>query len=342
MSQNTKSILIFRLGSVGDTVVALPGFRLIQKAFPSAKKTVITNIPVNHQACALESVLENTGLVDAYIEYPSKSNLLRKCFQLRKIIRDNQYDLFIYFHQSRNLLQAWRDYFFFKLCGVKKIMGLSLMRHGFQYRYLQKKKLYQSEHVRLVEQLRALGEINWHDPNIIALHLTESEKKSALQKIPDTMLQMPLIVCSIGTKLPMKDWGQENWKKMLTKLSQDYSDCGLIFIGVASEYARSEELLRCWRGATLNLCGKLSVRESAAVLSLAKLFIGHDSGPMHLASAVNTPCVAIFSRHAGPGCWYPFGNQHHVLYPKGDTIFSISVEDVVHEIKSELSYAKTI
>ncbi len=84
-----QSLLIFRLGSVGDTVVALPIFRLIKKAFPNAKKCVLTNLPVNNKACAIELILENTGLVDQFIEYPSKSSLLKKAISLRKLIKKN-------------------------------------------------------------------------------------------------------------------------------------------------------------------------------------------------------------------------------------------------------------
>src|SRR3990167_5361090 len=89
-------------------------------------------------------------------------------------------------------------------------------------------------------------------------------------------------------------------------------------------------------GKKINLCGKLSVRETAAVIECAQLFIGHDSGPMHLASAVKTPSVAIFSRHAKPGCWYPLGQHHKVLYPKGKTILSTQVSEVALAVQDIL------
>ena len=107
----------------------------------------------------------------------------------------------------------------------------------------------------------------------------------------------------------------------------------MIFIGVQDEFERSQELLSFWKGPVLNLCGKLSVRQSAAVLSFATLFIGHDSGPMHLAAAVNIPCVAIFSRHAQPGCSFPFG-EHKIIYPAEKSIVTITVNEVLQAIFS--------
>jgi hypothetical protein len=66
----------------------------------------------------------------------------------------------------------------------------------------------------------------------------------------------------------------------------------------------------------VNLCG-LKVRENAALIEAAALFIGHDSGPMHMAAAVGTPLVAVFSRLWVRGIWYPMSPRAVVLYPGG-------------------------
>ncbi|MCX7121767.1 MAG: glycosyltransferase family 9 protein [Gammaproteobacteria bacterium] len=335
--QNLKSVLIFRLGSVGDTVVALPTFRLVKKAFPNTELSVLTNMPVSNKACALELILQNTEIIDKYVEYPSKSNLVEKCFAIRRLIKKNNYSTMIYMHQNRHLFHIWRDFLFFKFCGVKKIIGLPLFEHGFHYLYDKETKLYECEHKRLARQLKALGGINWADEDLINLALTENEFSQARGFIPTEIINKPFIVCSIGTKLAVKDWGQDNWKKMISALSENYAQIPMVFIGVEDEFERSAELLNCWNGPVLNLCGKLSVRQSSAVLSYSKLFIGHDSGPMHLAAAVNVPCVAIFSRHAKPGCWFPWGKQHKVIYPIRKSIRSITINDVVLAVTSILS-----
>ena len=65
----------------------------------------------------------------------------------------------------------------------------------------------------------------------------------------------------------------------------------------------------------LNLCGDVTPRLSALVIDRAKIFMGHDSGPMHLAASVGTPSVSVFSRHAKPGIWFPLGAHNRVFYP---------------------------
>jgi ADP-heptose:LPS heptosyltransferase len=101
----------------------------------------------------------------------------------------------------------------------------------------------------------------------------------------------------------------------------------------------------------VNLCGKLTPRESAAAFRRARLFIGHDSGPMHLAAAVQTPCVAIFAARNKPRVWFPYGSQHRVVYHQTECwgcgletciverkrcLTSITVDEVVSEIAAVL------
>ena len=116
----------------------------------------------------------------------------------------------------------------------------------------------------------------------------------------------------------MKDWGQDNWRALIEKLYQRYNDYGLILLGSKEEFEYSEKASLPWFGEKQNLCGMLTPRESAAVLKQASIFIGHDSGPMHLAASVGTRCVSIFSARDLPGIWFPYGVGHQVIYHKTD------------------------
>jgi ADP-heptose:LPS heptosyltransferase len=110
-------------------------------------------------------------------------------------------------------------------------------------------------------------------------------------------------------------------------MAEKYSEVALVFFGSEDEFYRSDRVAAVWPGRTLNLCGKLSPRESAAVMRRAALFIGHDSGPMHLASAVGTSCVVMFGDHNPPRKWHPFG-KHHRLIHNMQGVLRISPEEV--------------
>jgi len=62
----------------------------------------------------------------------------------------------------------------------------------------------------------------------------------------------------------------------------------------------------------------LQPRESAAMVSYAELFVGHDSGPMHMASAVGTPLVTIFAARNVRGVWFPVVGNNAVIYHNVD------------------------
>ncbi|MGE3465976.1 MAG: glycosyltransferase family 9 protein, partial [Pyrinomonadaceae bacterium] len=63
-------------------------------------------------------------------------------------------------------------------------------------------------------------------------------------------------------------------------------------------------------GVGANAAGRTTVRQSAALLEHCRLYLGNDTGTMHLAASVGTPCVAIFAAIDWPGRWLPFGNRN--------------------------------
>src|SRR6202012_2423274 len=64
------TLVIFRIGSIGDTVVALPCFHAIARAFPGHRKVLLTNAVASARASSVETVLEGTGLIDAALYFP--------------------------------------------------------------------------------------------------------------------------------------------------------------------------------------------------------------------------------------------------------------------------------
>ena len=73
MDSAIKRVLIYRLGSLGDTVVALPAFHLVAQAFPEAERRLLTNFPVQAKAAPAAAVLEGTGTVSGYFCYAKGS-----------------------------------------------------------------------------------------------------------------------------------------------------------------------------------------------------------------------------------------------------------------------------
>src|SRR5207244_13352223 len=63
----------------------------------------------------------------------------------------------------------------------------------------------------------------------------------------------------------------------------------------------------------VNLADIFTVFETTYYISRCTLYLGNDTGTMHLAAAVGTRCIAIFSARDHPGKWYPYGQGHVVI-----------------------------
>ena len=70
--KNLRNILIFRIGSIGDTVISVPCFHLIRRCFPKANISVLTNVPNSKQSPLIEVLGKRSGFVDNVISYPSR------------------------------------------------------------------------------------------------------------------------------------------------------------------------------------------------------------------------------------------------------------------------------
>lgn len=309
-----QRILIFRLGSLGDTVVALPSFHLIAEAFPSAYRAVLTNFPEHRKAPPLSAVLGDSGLVQEYLEYPPHASLIMKLRHTRRQLRELQPDIVIYLMPVRTRWQIFRDRVFFNLCGIRHIIGLPETKRQRTGLMNPCTGLWTHESERLLSTLSHLGQIDLCDATAWEFHFTAEERRKAYSAMHALPSDKPILALSLGAKNPVNEWGHGKWMELLTQLPSLLPDWSLILVGAQEDYEPSQKLARCWPFPAQNLCGALSPRESAIVLQTAAIFLGQDSGPMHLAAAMRTPCVAVFSSRNPPGEWFPYGKNHEVIH----------------------------
>ena len=226
--------------------------------------------------------------------------------------------------RQQNLRAAKRDALFFRACGIRRLVGVPLTEDMQRPRFeagLSQGGTLEAEACRLVRNLHELGESRFNDPASWSLHLTPAEHARAADVLRPTAGH-GLIAVSVGTKVQAKDWGREKWRALLARVAELYPECALALCGAPNESEASEFAASGWRDFSaspiVNLCGTLNPRESAAVFARAVVFLGHDSGPMHLAASVQTTCVAIFSARNMPRVWYPWGDRHRVIRHKVD------------------------
>ena len=309
-------ILIYRLGSLGDTIIALPAFHAIKKAFPTSHITLLTNSPVTSKAAPVEAILGLDYFFQDVLYYPVGTRRPSILLKLLFAIYQKNIDYIINLNAFRSDFATLRDQAFFRIIGIKSFYGFQLSTKD---KYPQPDPAsgeVEWEASRIARRVASFSQVDLEDDKFWNLRLTTVEQGEAELHLAKVSNQDRLIAFSIGTKVSAKDWGISNWRELSHRLAGRLRGWSAVFLGSAEEGEQSKTCSSLWGQRGLNLCGKTSPRVSAAILSKCKLFIGHDSGPMHLAACVGTPCVAIFSARNLPCQWFPRGNKNVILYNK--------------------------
>lgn len=311
--RSPRRVLIYRLGSVGDTVVALPALRMIERAFPDAERRLLTTRP-DARGVAMTTLLDGTGLVHGSIDYRRGERRLAPLLAMRREITAFRPDVVVYLTEPRGALSVWRDMLFFRLCGIGRIVGAPVTAALRTSRFDPETGLWESEGARLARTIASLGPARLDDP-----------ASWRLDPPPDALAEAGAVLCAwpggdrfvsacVDSKEAAKDWGAANWAALLERLSTAVPGLGLLMVGGSADEARSQQLAAHWRGPVSVQCRR-PIRVAQALMAGAQVHIGTDGGPMHLAAAAGVPCVALFSTLALPGVWYPAGPGHTVLHP---------------------------
>ncbi len=303
-------ILVFRRGSIGDAIVSLDALGVIKSRFTGAEIRILTNAPVLEVAAPVESVLGHDQFAGKYYSLPPGGGSLRGLYNLAQRIWEWRPDCLIYLSEPSSRPSLIREYLFFRSCGIKKIIAMPFGSKRRRYRKIED-NLWESERKRLLRVIEALP----NEAPETHLDFTADEKQEAASIVTEGMPAQKFIVFSIGAKLPDKDWGDDNWLNVLAAVTKSNPDLGVVLVGAPDECDRAENLVSDWNGAVLNLCGQTEPRLSALVMENALFYLGHDSGPMHLAAMMGVPCLAVFSARAKPGVWFPQGQGHQIFYP---------------------------
>lgn len=310
--RRTDTVIIFRIGSLGDTVVALPCFHRIARSFPNSRRILLTNMAASQKAAPVKDVLANSGLIDGVIHFPQPPRTLRALLKLRGEIRETKSKTLIYV-ADRDVVSTLRDLCFFGWCGIRRIIGAPIAADLRRPRIDPVTGYVEFEAERLARCLASLGPIDLNNPDVWDLRLRPHEIISAERSLAPVRARS-FIAVNIGGKIARKDWGDDNWMALFELMAVRYADLALVFFGSADEFDRSGRLGAAWPGPRLNLCGRLAPRESAAAMSRALFFVGHDSGPLHLAASAGVPCVGMFGNINEPKWWHPAGKQHRIIH----------------------------
>jgi ADP-heptose:LPS heptosyltransferase len=341
-------IVLLRLDRIGDFILGIPAYRALRQAYPEAHISVMVPSPVAELAKVCP-YFDEVYLYDALWLLPDQKPLDRwkSAWKLIQFLRSKPIDLLVDFRYQSRL-----DPLVAGLSGAKERVGVDI---GWVSSFLTKKVgppdsgLHQVD--RNLHFLQAIG-VTAVDRKL-EMWFEEKDRKEAEKHLPTQELLpgMPRIAIHIGAATPSKRWREESFEVLIHELHAN-TQADILVLGGENDLGFAQEVVDGLECPIINLVGKLSLRQMAALMTDCRVFIGCDSGASHLAAACGIPVVSLFSAANEVGVWKPWGPKVKVLtrHPtcspcksheclRTDGYFcmaEIKVEDVVTEVKAFL------
>jgi lipopolysaccharide heptosyltransferase I len=297
---SSPRILIVRLSAIGDAIQSMPVACALRERFPQA----FLAWAVQSRAGAL---LRGHEALDELIELPRgwlKSP--RGVWRLRAKLRALRFDVAIDVQGlTKSALLAW-------LSGAKRRIGFGNPGGRELSKWFNNERVDpKSTHVvdRYLELLRPLGiespAVRFQVPE------REEDRLTAEKIVLAAGVEAGFAIISPGAGWPSKLWPTERYAAVARHLGQAWKLPTLIVWAGQAERAMAERVAAAAEG-TARLAPPTTLSELASLGRRARLLVGADTGPLHLAAAVGTPCVGLYgpwpaARHG------PYGPQHVAL-----------------------------
>lgn len=297
-SRTPQRILLIRLSSIGDIVLTTPLVRLLRKRFPDCEIDYLTKSRFKELIChhpELSRVLE-------FPDHGRSADLAH----MRKMIRDRRYDLILDLH--KNL----RSLFLTALQNNGTIRRLK--KYGFRRFLLVKTGINLYGHIVPVYKryLDVAGQLGIENDQLgTELYLPDETVVNVREQIlHEGSEQQKIIALAPGAGFATKRWPVERFRALAGQiLAHGYRCC---VVGDQNDRELARQICDGNPGC-IDLTGKLSLLETAAVLALSEKVVCNDSGVMHIAEAVGTPVVAMFGSTVRELGFFPLRPQSRVI-----------------------------
>lgn len=300
--------LIFRVPNwVGDAVMAIPAVDCARAATGADHVAVMARK-------ATASLYKYQPDVDRIVEIDDKSSPMFGPKRAADFIKDDGYDVGVIFPPS------FSSALIFKLAGVTGRIGHTgdkrslLLTHAVpvppapRHRtesYLDLIRLLTGKNLPLTQPRLYLSpdDISAGERHLARHHLAGNDCFVAMA--PRAIAES-------------RRWGCDNYGRLAKRIADEFG-CRIVLIGVAADRAAGDEVAAFAPERIVNLCGRTSLLEAAAILSSARVFVGNDSGLAHLAAATGCP-VVVLSGADNPSETSPICEKKTVLIKDIDCI----------------------
>ncbi len=339
--QKIRKILILRLDGIGDVVISSAALREIRRGFPGAEITLVVG-PWAKQIAECIPFYDRLIVHDSFLFSLFRGNrkfIPHKELNFIKELRKNKYDLGI---DLRGDLLSIIPLF---LSGAPLRFAKDTRGGGFLLTHVVQWNREKTTHekdkaLRLVESLGV--EIRNRDTE---LHIPQTDADYVTSYLAQKGVKASDNVVTIAPRAlyPWRSWRPERFARVARSIAKKFNG-KIILIGSHDDKNVLESISAQTGGKAINSAGDLSLGQAAALIGRSTVFIGHDSGLIHIAAALQTPMIQLF----GPGepekfgytgekniilmktdCPYHPCSQRSCKYKEGWCMDNISIDDVI-------------
>lgn len=290
MNDATRKILVRAPNWVGDAVLVVPALRTLRQRFPQAEIAVLAK-PWVADVYGGEESIDRVIAFHASGEHAGLGGLWRLVRQLAR----EEFDLAVLFQN------AFQAALIARAAGIPRRVGYARDGRGpllsDAIPVPRPGEAPQHEVFYYLELLRRLGWIDCLPP---AEEIVLRVPGEAVERAEERLRQKGArddrarIVMVPGAAYgPAKCWPAANYRALAARMAVEL-DADVIVCGSPAERPVAEEITAAAPGRILNLAGETTLVELMAIFSRAQLFVGNDSGAMHLAASQRLPQVVLF------------------------------------------------
>jgi exopolysaccharide biosynthesis WecB/TagA/CpsF family protein len=299
--------LIVQLADIGDLVLSTPALAALREAHPDAEITLLTTA---HSA----PVVEGTGLVDKIVTFDKHTfdnpkallqrRNLRKALSLAGQLHRGKYDATVFFHHFTTRFGAFKFVALAWSAASKRRIGLDNGNGWFLTERLPDGGFGAKHQAQYwLDLVGLLGANTSARPAVVKME-SKDVRSGDLLGHPYRHDMVPLVVIHAGSGgySLARRWDTEKFAVVADRLHEEYG-AQIVLVGSAGDDTNAVKA--AMKTQPIDLSGQTNPAQLAAVLRSADLFIGADSGVMHIAAAVGTPVAAIFGP-SNPDAWGPW------------------------------------
>jgi lipopolysaccharide heptosyltransferase II len=327
-----RNILIIKPGAIGDLLQMTPVIRALKLMMPEARITILVASTVS------VDLFRYNDDVSACIVYDKRGEhqTLPMFWQLWRRIRVGCFDLVLNYQRSN--LKAW-------LLAAATFPSRVLVYHKPKNRVVHAVM----NHLETVAPLGIDPAAADHRLKLIVGAEADAYADELFRS--HGFADQKVIALNPGANHPVNRWDPLNFARLADRLPAEFG-AKVIIIGGKEDIALAEEIGRSAVSSPVSLAGRTSLLELGAILKRCSLLVTGDTGPMHMATAVNTRVIALFGA-ADPARTGPVGEGHRVMQAEGvdclpcrsrrcarspylECMEKITVDAVVREVASML------